>query len=513
MGTPTFVQHISTSESQLGTAYWAAAQPGNPYHLTLPNVAGGGNCLIMGLSCPFSAGRTISITDDKSNTWTLARTVNNGSKITSVYVALNVVSGTYNITITFDTALYNCQFCITEFFNIASASALDGSSTATLASPVTSGSFTPGTAGDLIYHYGYDVTLSGTPKISAITSMTPGSGFTPLSMDIMLGTFAQYTVQAAISSISPSMTVTGGSNSFNSVAIALKSATQGTAPSRACRVLRRNEILYTRAGVSYQFPCSGSLLIISTSRRSSTINVAGCSSSPANTWVESSQSAVGGITPPQIWFAANASTSFALTITPNCQGGSSGAGAGDNGTSFYIYDVAGAGDFDATAGFATAELTTSSFNQALSNFPTITPSVANGFIFTTLQNSFGPPGSLTNPVPPIGFLDTSLYGGQIDADLMNNADGYSHYYNPDTSTVSFNYIMNSSQSASNELGIAFAFKPLAAPSIVRPQPTASSGSTMGSTTREIAREQAAPGTVSSAASTTRRVIRALMAYR
>jgi hypothetical protein len=59
IATPTLVQHISTASDVVGVGYWGNARPGSPYYLHLPNLAGAGNCLILGLSCPYSGGRTI----------------------------------------------------------------------------------------------------------------------------------------------------------------------------------------------------------------------------------------------------------------------------------------------------------------------------------------------------------------------------------------------------------------------------------------------------------------------
>ncbi len=510
MGIPVLVQHVSTSENQLGSGYWSGAIAGTPYHIRLPNVALSGNCLILGVSYPNSAG-SITVSDDHTNTWTLAKSISNGSITSAVYVSLNVASGTSLITATFGTASYNCQFCLSEFYNISSASALDGNNgnTASSVPNISAGSLTTTIDGDLIYNYGYNTTLSGTPKVSALTGATAGSGFTLLSADIMLGTFAQYAVQATHGAINPSITLAGGTNAFNSVGIALKNATQGTAPSNACRVVHRNEILYTRAGVPVLFPSVGSLLVVATSRKSSNINVVGMSDNHSNSWVESPQGTIGGDLPSQTWFAANATTALNQTITPNCQGGTGGAGAGDNGTTFFLYDVIGAGDFDATAGYQTNWISTSSATQSCPAFLSITPTVANGFIFLLISCSFGPPGSLDTPSGSV--LDTSLYGGQVDADLMDNADAYCHYYNPNTSAAVFGFTLNGSASTSFNKGITFAFKPAAAPSIVRPQPSAASVSSAIQAPKDVRREQAAPGAVSSAASTARRMVRPLVA--
>jgi Fibronectin type III domain len=118
-----------------------------------------------------------------------------------------------------------------------------------------------------------------------------------------------------------------------------------------------------------------------------------------------------------------------------------------------MYDVANAGGFDVAAGRPSSYLVTSSPTQSFSGFTPITPSTPNGLVFAFVGNSFGP----TVAESP-GTMDTILYGGQIDADLMDNSDVYAHYYNPDSSTVSFSYQMNSgSNPSSEEKGIAIAF--------------------------------------------------------
>jgi hypothetical protein len=99
--------------------------------------------------------------------------------------------------------------------------------------------------------------------------------------------------------------------------------------------------------------------------------------------------------------------------------------------------------------------------------PDATPSSANGLVFAFVANSFGP-----NTTASPGILDTITYGGQLDADLMDNADGYSHYYNLDTSTENWTYQMNSGGSpVSVERGIAIAFKSASSMPTPTPSPT------------------------------------------
>jgi hypothetical protein len=463
IATPILVQHVSTASDVVGTGYWANARPGNPYYLHLPNLAGAGNCLILGLSCPYSSGRTVAVTDDQGNTWTQVGTVNNGSIISAVYVALNVAAGTQQVSITFDSQLYGCQFVLSEFYNVAAAAALDGVSTkaASHAPAVSAGSMTPMFAGDLIYNYGYDdVNASLQPGGTLpVNSIAPGSGFSLLSADVMLGSFAQYFIQPSAAPINPSVNVSGGSDAFNSIAVALKSAIQGTPPLAGIRIVHVYHVMVNKT-TPMIFPSVGNLLLISTARGEAEVNYTSVTSSPGNNWVKIDESLVGpapGAAPPQIWYATNATPSLNETLSI--------AGVpGPHGTTFVIYDVVGAGDRDTVAGRPASYFVTSNPTQSFSGFSQITPSTPNGLVFAFLQNSFGPNISVFP-----GIMDTILYGGQIDADLIDNSDGYAHYYNPNTSPVSFAYQMNSGAAPqSQEVGIAIAFMAGAAPT---PTPT------------------------------------------
>src|ERR1700730_7830956 len=465
IATPTLVQHISTASDVVGVGYWANARPGSPYYLHLPNLAGAGNCLILGLSCPYSGGRTIAVTDDQGNTWSQVGTVNNGSIISAVYVALNVAAGTQQVTITFDSQLYGCQFVLSEFYNVAAAAALDGVSAnaASHAPAVSAGSITPLISGDLIYNYGYDdVNASLQPGDTLpVNSIAPGSGFSLLSADVMLGSFAQYFVQSRAAPINPAVNVSGGSDAFNSIAVALKADTQGTPPLAGIRIVHVYHVMGNKT-TPLIFPSVGNLLLISTARGEAEVNYTSVSSRPSNSWTKIDESLVGpapGAAPPQIWYATNANASLNETLSV--------AGVpGPHGTTFVIYDVVGAGDRDTAAGRPASYFVTSNPTPSFSGFSQITPSTPNGLVFAFLQNSFGPVISVSP-----GTMDTVFYKGQFDADLIDNSDGYAHYYNPNTSPVSFAYQMNSRGSLqSQEVGIAIAFKAGATPT---PTPTPS----------------------------------------
>jgi hypothetical protein len=202
----------------------------------------------------------------------------------------------------------------------------------------------------------------------------------------------------------------------------------------------------------------GNLILFATARPGSAIDYSAVTSKPSNNWTKIDESLVNGHGPPQVWYATNAQASLNLNLTIT---GTPGA----HGTTLVFYDVVNAGAYDTSAGRPSSYLVTTSPTQSFSNFCPITPSQTGELIFDFLQCSFGP----VVVVSP-GTMDTVLYGGEIDADLMDNADGYAHYYSNSTSTTSFSYTMNSGEHVrSQEVGIAIAFS--AASLTPTPKPT------------------------------------------
>ena len=81
---------------------------------------------------------------------------------------MNTAAGTSQITVTFDAPLQGFQANATEFYNVATSNAADGSNAANLvltSGAISSGAFSTGSDGDLIYQFGTDlnfgVQLSG----------------------------------------------------------------------------------------------------------------------------------------------------------------------------------------------------------------------------------------------------------------------------------------------------------------------------------------------------------------
>ena len=76
-----------------------------------------------------------------------------------------------------------------------------------------------------VTNHGFDAT----PAFN-VTRFTAGPGFTLLSADTSLGTVAEYAVQGSAGSVTPTVSVTGSTDRFNAVAIALRGQSAGTPP-------------------------------------------------------------------------------------------------------------------------------------------------------------------------------------------------------------------------------------------------------------------------------------------
>src|SRR5262249_50981542 len=272
-----------------------------------------------------------------------------------------------------------------------------------------------------------------TNPTGSVTGFSAGSGFTLLSADVQLGASAQYAVQGTAGTINPSVTVTGGADSFNAVALALKPAAAGTAPAPGIRIVHVYHVFYTRQ-VALQFPSTGNLLVgVSAFSPATGVTLTAMSSNPGNTWVKAP--GVPQSNAPQIWYAANAVTGPTLRVTPTQ--------SPMFGVSLVFYDITGAATspYDSAAGLPLVDKDNNN-NSNLLHMPDITPSTPNGLILVVMPNGYGPPTGMVGA----GFtLDTITYGGEIDRDNMDNADGYAHYYNSTATLVSFGWVMHSSQ--------------------------------------------------------------------
>ena len=444
---PTLVQHVSSSTNPPGKGI-----PGNSFKFTLPNAVGAGNCLILGISYAWSASRTVSITDSNGNTWpsSPAVTVTGGAQvISSIFVLPNANAGVTTITVTFDASLLPFQYTISEFYDVAAVSPVNGTSRSSTTSgstaggTVASGSFTPGNndanGGNLIWTYLYDNANPGSGN--EVTTFAAGTSFTLLDADIAWGADAnahhasEYFVQTAAAPINPSMTVTmaPGGDPFNAVSVALKAAPAGTAPPPGIRIVRISHCT-RQAGIpgawKHQFPTSGNL-IVAVTNENAVIDITSVADSKGNLYskVEPDGSE------PQFWYAGNATPDANLKLTLNVSGPPAGS-------TVVFYDIAGAdpSPFDVSAGTPVANC---SNLTNVTNAPSITPTTINGLTLASMSLGQGPATGFFTGAPAGAIFDLVTYAGETDLDTMDNADAKAHLYNTDLSTESWNYRITS----------------------------------------------------------------------
>lgn len=388
MPTPTLVQHVSCPNSQANTL--------SSYVIHLPNATLANNCLIVGLQYGVNAAITAHVADNKSNTWT-ARTKNsNGNQTLQIFTTAGATAGVTAVTLSFTGGSPNfISGVFSEYYNIATSTAVDvstgntGSGTA-----LTAGSMTTTVDGDLIWNFAEE----DGPTASEI--WTAGSGFGLLSADTQtIPCAVQAGIQATHGAINPAMSM-NTSDSWNSVAVALKSASAGTPPSAGIQIVRMLvEALAPGVGspFTFQFPSQGNLLVAAYTG-SPGFDITALTST-SNTWTQiGSAFNNGGSGDCQTWYAATASTSATLQIAATMTGTATG------GSTLFLFDISGAATspFDSTAGRQTASAT-----QSVSGNITgvsINPSASNELVVTQIaissNNITGEnTGSFVCPIP------------------------------------------------------------------------------------------------------------------
>jgi hypothetical protein len=329
-----------------------------------------------------STTATVTITDNKGNTWTAGPLVRDTTNVQSgeAFFCSGCISGTQIISATISALSNFVTMWAEEFNNIATSSALDCSHGAfTSGTSIQPGSCTTGTSGDLIVQWatcdsGCSSDLSGT--FSAQSGFTLASAAT-LKSDINA---VQYGVQSSAGAINPTIT-SPASIGYISIQMAFKAAAAGTAPAsfRINSVGHRNTKDETAASRKFQFPCSGNLLAIASANGtgSPSRHITAVTDSNGNTWAQPTGSPFddGGNNTVQLWYAAGATCSGSEQITLTL----TGSDATGNGETYMMFDISGASSspFD--------NLQTANGTQTVSgNFAgvSITPAVSNEIVLS-----------------------------------------------------------------------------------------------------------------------------------
>ncbi len=412
--TPSLIRHRHGDGPNNGNIEGACG-PNNKCTIRLPEPSLASNLLVLFLRFDFSSGRTVTITDDQSNTWTKATATGStgtGSDIWALYVC-GAAAGTTELTLNFDAVQLDLSWDVMEFNNVATSSCLDNSSvnaSATLAT-VSSASLTPTSATvsnpDLIVMNGADTAFQGFGSTTAITGFTAGSSFSLAAADRHYATATQWRTVTSNAAFTPSVTISGSNgDSAGAVALAFKSAAAGTALGTgiAIRGIHEQHLDGSLSSYTFSIPTYGNAILLTTSLSGSGIRLSSVSSSPANTWstgCDSGCTKTIGATSPQFAFTCNASTGTTMTITIT---------TATAGTNFWtIYDIDNADHASSSSCYdkeVDTDTGTHSGDPDVTSAPSITPTNTNGIVFAWVGLGTGP----AYPIAPTGVVvDTIDY--------------------------------------------------------------------------------------------------------
>lgn len=404
----------------------------------------------------YANGITITISDNKSSTYTAGPVANSGASnmvLDRRFVA-GVSAGVTAVTITTNVANADFQICMEEFSGVATSSPSDGSCSSIDTGPATvdcDATFTTTTAGDLIFARGIHGTLSGgTFCNDPSTGVTIGSGFTPTNIQRFCTQVGEYEVQSSAGAVNPSFTLTGNAFNYNFVAQAYKAAAAGTTPS-GMYIAHKSRIPINTASQVFDFVTSGNLFVgavddQNTNSGGDVVTIGSCT--PSNTWTKVAPTT----SDPQLFYVAGASPSTTLHCTAT-------AGASGNSTLLQLWDVVGAAtspqDASATCSSGASgqchkeqgTSVTSPWNDA----PDITPSTSSGISFAVIQIGNGP----INATCGSFLLENTSYNGESDTGKMNNGDGWEALFY--SSTAQQAYCWNAANSSTFS-SVALAFK-------------------------------------------------------
>ncbi len=396
------------------------------YKMTLPNRTGAGNAVVCGYNYATDHGVTATVTDDKGNSYT-SFSSSDGGQVVSIARALNVTAGASVVTVAFSggTPTSVSGGCF-EYYNIAATGADDGScsgngSGTTVACNT---AITTTSADDLIFQYAIE---DGTQN--PINSWTAGaSPWTPLILDTYSDQAFQYQAQPAAGSITPSLKLSP-SQTWNTIAIALKSASGGTAPPAGIRV---NTVFHglitstTGSPFSVQFPTTGNL-IVAAWIGGPTVDVTSITDSNGNAYTVPAASANDLSGDVQICHADNATPSLGLELTVSF------ARTNSNSTLF-LYDISGAAaaPLDVQAKATGTQIGAGTFNGV-----TITPTTSNGVVISAIGVDVSSLNGM--PGPAGGFFDTTLPNPIPSTGAVDEDNGWGHYYNTSASPVTFSW--------------------------------------------------------------------------
>jgi len=354
-----------------------------------------------------------------------------GNYVSQIYVLCGSTGGRDTINVGLGGSTLPFEYTVSEFNNIAVSGCVDGSAGGANLAPsgsatINPGSFTPATnndsnGGHIIWNY---------TALSSIANGNPSTwsaapGFTLLDGDIAwfdkqgFPHASQWYLQTTNGAVTPSITATGDTaDTFNSVSVALLVASAGgsmPAGIHINKILHQSWTAPTSSTLNLQLPATGNLRVLAFTVGLNSLNITSITDNENGTWnIEQSNGDSS-----QIWYSANRSANPNLKVTLHLSGASD-----TNSVRFFDIQGASASPVDVAAGTDP----TSCLSGTINNQPNLTPTGGNELVIATMGIGDGPGLGLASGAPSGAVWDLTTYSGEVDNDLMENADALAHVY-------------------------------------------------------------------------------------
>ena len=460
---PTLINTYSNSSTRTAATYYGTVTGGGIYRIIIPDPALSGNCLVAAGSYDNTYNPTITITDDKSNTWVVDKQQIDTTNNQGVYIAhaLNVVAGTRYVYVSPSADSTNFSGAALQFNNCTALDAVSAGSSGS-GTTVTAGNISPSVSGDIVVQFSANSYDRNNFPVS--TSFTPGSQsnitWALAAADVLDGLAVQWGVYSSTSTFNPSMTEAPGG--FNSVAIALKTGAAGTAPSAGIRVvgIQHNDVWEGGpTTMPLQWPTRGNLLVALVTTGKTTYYLNSITGSNGNTWQPAMSTVTCNVVDSyygdigQVYYVPNATPSNSATLTLNWNA------TGDNGGHgiVVLYDIAGAAaaPLDQAASLCGNQGTAGNMATI-----TITPTAPNELVIGDTGVAYNTmTGALNGVLADMSYYSGETLSGPSPVD-ENDATG-AHYYSPNTNPVTFTWTeLDGSTPAEGWAAQALSFLPL-----------------------------------------------------
>ena len=374
------------------------------YLFCLADASLAGNAIIAACVWDTASVGVVTMADDGSNAYTpmFVTPPNDASRTIQIWLAANVAAQTHQLELAFGSKPTGIQCGAYQFANVATASLNCGQTSASgTGASLAAGSFAPAANNCLIFQLGVtDLAPSGTwtamsSPVFTLQDASPREGFA-----------VQTFVQGTAAAVNPTLTVSS-SNAWVTAAVALKSGNSGGAPTGMyVRHIAQNALVGSKSTYTFQFPCSGNLVVVAFNGNTGESLSAVTGTNPTSNYTQVGSGVVGGEGIQQIWRSPD---NIACTQNHTITISGTTITLGD----VMFYDVTGAAVSSLDSTLAIDSGDQGPFSSPL-KAALITPNSNDGILFCTA----GIADNGSNSFIPTGYQDNQD---------ENNGWGHFHY--------------------------------------------------------------------------------------